>query len=308
MPRPPEFFEAAIDARIDALAEARGLAPELGLFPRGAPIRRVARLRPLLYLGGFHALMQQIAHPMVAQGVFDWSDFALSPTRRMEATSSFLNGLIFGDREHAKHAVKRYAMGHDKVRGVIAAGTCPSRVGEPYDGWDDEARTWVHATIIEAMISAYDLVSMLPHSAGERDAIWQDGRLIADAICLETAAHAPTYAALRAWMDERLDAVTMGELPAAARRPNLHVHRTTRLIAEKLFEKIPDVWGLPDSVAWHTCPPALRTLVPEVERPRRDLEWEAFLLSSRTLMVTGIDALRYTQAFLDYRERVGDVS
>lgn len=306
MSRPPEFFDDAIDARIDALADARGLPPELGLFPKGAPIRRVARLRPLLYLGGFHALMQQIAHPMVAQGVFDWSDFALNPTQRMDGTARFLNALIFGDREHAKLEVKRYAVGHDKVRGVIAAGTCPSRVGEAYDGWQEEARTWVHATIIEAMISAYDLVSMLPHSAGERDAIWQDGRLIAEAICLDTEAYAPTYAALRAWMDERLDAVTMGNLAASPLRPHLHLHRTTKAIAKDLFEHIPKVWKLSHSVAWHTCPPPLRTLVPEVDRTVRDVEWQVFLLASQAALVGGPDELRYTEAFLAYRERVGD--
>ena len=54
-------------------------------FPEGAVIRRVS-IEPALMLGAGRALLLQLAHAPVAQGVQDHSDFRGNPFRRLLGT------------------------------------------------------------------------------------------------------------------------------------------------------------------------------------------------------------------------------
>jgi len=301
MPRPPAFHTSAIDHRVDQICDAAGLPPALGLFPLGSPIRLLARRANLAAVGGFHALMQQIAQPIVAQGVLDHSDFYTNPELRMQRTADFLHAVIYGDRDHVKLGVRRYAAGHDPVAGVISAGTCPDLAGTPYDGWEDPARVWVLATLLESMITATDILFPGALTPADKDAAWADVLRIAEVLDVR-AAMPQDFPALRAWMDERLDDLRTGDVPSSPLRPNLHVHRTTRTLAHLLFTKIPDYFGISDSVAWYTTPPALRPLVPEVPQPTRKLEFDVFVAG----MLAAAVVEPYSEAWREYQARTGD--
>ncbi len=55
------------------------------LYPEGSITRRVNRENVLL-LGGGRALLMQLAHPKVAAGVDEHSDFRTRPIRRLRRT------------------------------------------------------------------------------------------------------------------------------------------------------------------------------------------------------------------------------
>src|SRR5215469_16861976 len=56
-----------------------------GVVPDGSIVRNVAAKRAVT-LGGLPAVLLQLAHPMVAQGVSDYSDFERDPLARMIST------------------------------------------------------------------------------------------------------------------------------------------------------------------------------------------------------------------------------
>src|SRR3982074_2692599 len=76
-----------------------------GLFEEESITRRVNRENVLL-LGGGRALLMQLAHPKVAAGVDEHSDFRAHPIRRLRRTIRMTMAIVFGDRETALAAAR----------------------------------------------------------------------------------------------------------------------------------------------------------------------------------------------------------
>ena len=70
------------------------------LFPAGAAIRRVDSELVLL-LGGPRALLMQLAHPMIARGVAEHSDFRHDPFTRLQRTLDASAAIVFGTEARA---------------------------------------------------------------------------------------------------------------------------------------------------------------------------------------------------------------
>jgi uncharacterized protein (DUF2236 family) len=305
-PRPLNMTDAEIDARVDLICNTAGLAPDFGLLPAGSPLRKLARVKPLRNVGAFRALMLEIGNPIVAQGVFDWSEFRTDPTGRLERTGNFLNAMIFGTRTEVKTYAKRYALGHDAVRGHVSVGSCPDRTGEVYTGWQDEDREWVHASIFEAMFFAYDTIMSAPLTAYERDAAWVEAVRVGEVIGLTPANLAPDYASLEAWMNARLAATTSGTTPVSNLRPQLHIHNTVNVISRDLFALVPALWGISTAVAWHTVPAELRPLIPQPIPAGHTALWLFFRDTQRLQANSLFYWVKWSTAYRDYAWRTGD--
>src|SRR5690348_15205949 len=114
-----------------------------GLFPDDSIIRRVNRENVLL-LGGGRALLMQLAHPLVAAGVDDHSDFRVRPIRRLRRTVQMVMAIVFGDRETALAAARSVNRVHGRV------------VGDGYRALDPELLLWVHATLVDSSLVTYE--------------------------------------------------------------------------------------------------------------------------------------------------------
>src|SRR5438067_1046779 len=105
------------------------------LYPEGSITRRVNRENVLL-LGGGRALLMQLAHPKVAAGVDEHSDFRSHPVQRLRRTVLMTMAIVFGDRETALSAARAVNQTHGKVRGhedrALAAGLLPAALREQY--------------------------------------------------------------------------------------------------------------------------------------------------------------------------------
>lgn len=106
-------------------------------------IRNVNRENVLL-LGGGRALLMQLAHPLVAAGVDEHSDFRLRPIRRLRRTILTIMAVVFGDRETALAAARSINQVHGRVRG---AG---------YNALDPDLLLWVHATLVDTALVTYE--------------------------------------------------------------------------------------------------------------------------------------------------------
>lgn len=134
-----------------------------GLYADDSITRRVNRENVLL-LGGGRALLMQLAHPKVARGVDEHSDFRQSPIRRLRRTVLMTMAIVFGDRETALAAARAVNQTHGRVR------------GETYRALDPELLLWVHATLVDSALVTYETFvhGLTP---GERDEFYQESKL-----------------------------------------------------------------------------------------------------------------------------------
>jgi len=123
-------------------------------FKPNSKIWQVDREMVLLLAGG-RALLMQLAHPKVAAGVADHSRFQDDPFGRLYRTMSAMWSIVFDDRTEARAALERVENRHKKVQGSVPSGE-PMHSRSHYDAFDQELLLWVHATLIDSAMIAYD--------------------------------------------------------------------------------------------------------------------------------------------------------
>ncbi|GIM90893.1 oxygenase MpaB family protein [Paractinoplanes toevensis] len=157
-----------------------------GLFDDAAVIRRVAR-EGLLLAGGGRATLLQVAHPGVAQGVYDHSDFAERPLDRLRTTMNYVYGVLFGTREEARTISRAVAAIHRRV------------TGPGYHADDPDLQVWVNATLYETAVVLYQRV-VRPLTPAELEECYQQYSVLATSIgCPEQAWPADRAAFDRYW-------------------------------------------------------------------------------------------------------------
>src|SRR5712671_5993485 len=114
-----------------------------GLFREDSITRRVNR-ENILLLGGGRALLMQLAHPKVAAGVDEHSDFRTHPIRRLRRTIRMTMAIVFGARETALAAARAVNQVHTKVQGPT------------YDARDPDLLLWVYATLADTALVTYE--------------------------------------------------------------------------------------------------------------------------------------------------------
>ena len=141
------------------------VAPDFGLYGPASEAWRLNREAMLLLGAGPRALLLQIAHPAVAAGVADHSDFRTDPWRRLAATLRSYLTIVYGSSAAARAEIRRLNGLH---RGIIGPG---------YSGRDPELSLWVHATLIDSTMAAFD-AWLEPFSPKRRAAFYAETRPI----------------------------------------------------------------------------------------------------------------------------------
>jgi uncharacterized protein (DUF2236 family) len=137
-----------------------------GLYAEDSITRRVNRENVLL-LGGGRALLMQLAHPKVAAGVQEHSDFRSRPVRRLRRTVRMTMAIVFGDGDTALAAARVVNQTHARVR------------GREYRALDPELLLWVHATLVDSALVTYEtFVKAL--TAREREDFYQESKLLGE--------------------------------------------------------------------------------------------------------------------------------
>jgi uncharacterized protein (DUF2236 family) len=121
--------------------------------------------------GWGRAILLQLAHPLVAQGVADHSGFARDPrgrVRRLVRTLRAMLALTFGTAEEAAEAAAAINVIHDRVNGRLHEGTGQFGAGTAYSAHDPALLAWVHATLVDTFLLTYERF-VAPLSPAERD-------------------------------------------------------------------------------------------------------------------------------------------
>jgi uncharacterized protein (DUF2236 family) len=183
---------------------AREADPVEGFFGPQSEAWKINR-EGVLYFGGMRALLMQIAHPKVAQGVAEHSDFEADPLGRALRTFSTVYEIVYGDTETAMKAAARVHAIHARVR------------GSGYHANDPELLFWVLATLIDAAKFAYELyLGPLEHERWEQ--FYQDSRLAARLFGIpDLSMMPPTFAAFEDKLAELIASDTITVSPTARR-------------------------------------------------------------------------------------------
>lgn len=144
-----------------------------GIYADDSITRRVNR-ENILLLGGGRALLMQIAHPKVAAGVDDHSDFRSHPVRRLRRTVLMTMAIVFGTRETALAAARSVNQVHARVR------------GSDYRALDPDLLLWVHATLVDSALVTYQAF-VQPLTATEREDFYQESKTMGEMLGIPPA-------------------------------------------------------------------------------------------------------------------------
>ena len=180
----------------------------------------------VLLLAWAPAILLQLAHPLVAQGIADHSGFRSQRhgrVRRLYGTIDAMLRISFGTEAQARAVVARINAIHDRVNGHLPgpAGAFPA--GTPYTAHDPALLAWVHATLLDMNLRVYERY-VGPLSLEEKD------RYCAEASAIETPFGIPagrlprTVADLGRYMDTMLSsgAISVSDTARMLARDVIH--------------------------------------------------------------------------------------
>lgn len=149
--------------------------PVLGFYGPGSQMWRINR-EAVLLAAGPAALMLQVAHPLVAEGVAQHSTFEADPPARLLNTLRTTLALVFGDGPRAEWAVRRLNRAHAAVRGEVRDPEARG-LAERYRALDPALLLWVQATLIWTSVQAYErwVGAITP---AERETFWAEARRV----------------------------------------------------------------------------------------------------------------------------------
>jgi uncharacterized protein (DUF2236 family) len=131
-----------------------------------------------IFLGAGRALLLQLAHPWVAAAIEQHSQTFADPIRRFHRTFSVVFSMVFGSLDQSLGAARSLHRRHAGIEGRLPAAAGPFPVGSRYCANAVPALRWVHATLVETGLLAYQLV--LPPLTGEqRERYYSESRLFA---------------------------------------------------------------------------------------------------------------------------------
>ena len=146
-------------------------------FAPDTMIWKVDREMVLLLAGG-RALLMQLAHPKVAAGVAEHSHFKQDPLGRLHRTMSIMWSIVFDETADARAALEKVKNTHRKVQGRTQPAE-PLPPETPYTALDAELLLWVHATLIDSAMMAYEFF-VKPLTLEEKSRYYDDTKKMAD--------------------------------------------------------------------------------------------------------------------------------
>ena len=231
---------------------------------------RVHREAVLLLAGG-RALLMQIAHPKIAAGVSDHSQFHEDPLGRLQRTTDALWSIIFDEKSSAQTALEGVKQVHRRVHGAIGPAE-PLPAGTPYNAFDEDLLLWVHATLIDSALQSYGLF-VRPMSIDEKMRYYEESKTLARLFEIPEKMIPESLADFQSYMEQMVKGSAIAIGPAAriiARdiiyptpwilKPGAPVHRLAT--AGLLPEKLRRAYGLP----WSETRAALFLLLARVIR------------------------------------------
>jgi len=115
-----------------------------------------------------YALLLQVAHPTVAAGVSEFSDYRNDPLGRLLRSLDYLTLMVFGGPDAAAKTARTLRLMHRRIKGRTADG-------RRYHALEPEAWAWVHATLGDAALAGVQHFAR-PLADAEREQFYREWR------------------------------------------------------------------------------------------------------------------------------------
>ena len=168
------------------------------MFSPDSVIRRVNE-EPVILLGAGRALLLQLAHPHVAAGVAEHSDFQSNPFKRLQGTLEATYTMVCGDRSLAEGVGRRIRWIHDFV------------TGPAYQANDPANLLWVHATLLDTALGCYERL-VGPLSLGDRETYYEEMAVVAEGFGCPRSAQPATVAEFDAYFAEQVRTIEVTDV------------------------------------------------------------------------------------------------
>jgi uncharacterized protein (DUF2236 family) len=145
-------------------------------FSDDAMIRRVLG-EYAVALSGPRALLMMAAHPVAFEGFFMSTGALDDPYARLRRTAVVVDEIVWGSKAKADAYTARVRAAHATVRGTIPRDAGPFPAGTTYAADDPDLLLWVLACLVDAADRLYRAY-VGPLGRDERDALWQDYRVV----------------------------------------------------------------------------------------------------------------------------------
>ena len=223
-------------------------------------------------LGWGRAILLQLAHPLVAAGVYDHSGFrstTWAAVTRLYHTVHAMLALTFGSDAERERALDGIRQIHQRVHGQLKTGTRHFPEGTPYSAEDPDLVLWVHTTLLESVPMAHERF-VGPLTIAERDAYCAEAAPIAVALRARSDEVPRTWAETRAYLDRMYGSGT------------LEVTEQARTLARAVLSPPAAARWIAGPATWTNRIVTLGMLPPQIRRQYR-FDWTR--LNQRTFNV-----------------------
>jgi uncharacterized protein (DUF2236 family) len=233
-------------------------AVRLAVGPESITWRRAGDARTMFGAGA--ALLLQVAHPTVAAGVREHSNFKEDPWGRLWRTLDYVHMLVYGGPENAVRTGRAMRAMHQKIK-----GTAPD--GRQYHALEPEAYAWVHATLALTIIGSHDQFGR-PFSDAQRRRFYAEWLGLGRLLGIRERDLPGTWEDFLAYVEE---------MCGARLEPSDVVDDVLESLADPKAPPVrglgPRTWKAITAPSSHTMRLATIGLLPEPARKRLGLQW-----------------------------------
>ena len=221
---------------------------DVGIYGPDSVNWRVNR-EQIMLLGGGRALLLQLAHPMVAAGVSQHSDFAADPMKRLRRTLDATLAIVFGTTDEAERAAAQVRAVHNSVRGTLTEDVGRYKAGTPYEANNPDYLRWVGATLLDTSIKVYELMCE-PLSKADLDRFYEESKLFVRMLGVPDDYVASTIEDFREYFDSMLEGDEIGVGEVGRKLAHDVLHPKLRFVPPPVFGALGIVTTglLPESV------------------------------------------------------------
>lgn len=215
---------------------------------------------PAVVIGGVRALLLQIAHPAVAEGVARYSNFKKDALGRGMRTFEAMATIYFGNRRQADATAARLQRIHSGIQ-----GRAPQEAGgasAAFVATDPDLMCWVLATLTDTTLLVFEKIT--PHGlpADWRERFFEESKTAAAILGIPAENYPENLAAFRDYFSNMLNGSLLGSLPVCREMAQAIIrHRYTPTPLAKLL-----------AAGWLPAPLCERLGVSVARRPQQRLE------------------------------------
>ncbi len=155
----------------------------------------------LTLTGGVRALLLQVAHPAVADGVARYSNFKADPLGRGYRTFEAMAMIYFGSKTQAEQTAQRLWRMHSSIR-----GESPNR----YSANDPNLLLWVLATLTDTTLQVHKRMPLPDLPADWQERFYEESKVTARLLGIPEAVYPPDLQAFERYFSATLQGDLLG--------------------------------------------------------------------------------------------------